>query len=457
MASLATPDDLSTDLFEKWKTDLTGNDKFENFFEQAGSRPLGQPGPVTGSEFAFDAAAPAGSGAVNTSTDFSSTPWGEFIDFYQSLIKGGSLNARATTFSKAAPGGQGSAVPNFNFPAQSGGDGGIGDIFGQGAGPTQQTSGQQTINQTFDPVNDIRSSYPFEQFERDFRSDQLPGTLTKAAISALFGPVAGLLAGGVEDISKNSSYRGSIEDAGINTRGGPLEGGFLSGVNELFGFGGIDQHVSLSQESGGTFSTNPSISSGTATGQFTSNVGPAGVDIDIEDQRQTHEDLSHEISKMNSTGGADGDGTGGSGAPGADAAADAGVSDASDAGTDFGGSGGSGDSGGGGDDSVVCTELFHQGLIHPDMYRADSRRGTYLKQHDPQMMRGYHRWGVPLAAMMHQSPLLTHIVRFIAMPVIREQAAYEGGSLFGSIPGKLMFAIAAPICRWLGKDNNRIG
>ena len=66
-------------------------------------------------------------------------------------------------------------------------------------------------------------------------------------------------------------------------------------------------------------------------------------------------------------------------------------------------------------------------------------------------MVGYHAWGRAIVRGMRRSKVLTQIVRFLAMPVIKEIAARGGGSLFGSLIGKAALAVGMPLCRFIGR------
>jgi hypothetical protein len=101
--------------------------------------------------------------------------------------------------------------------------------------------------------------------------------------------------------------------------------------------------------------------------------------------------------------------------------------------------------------TVICTELHRQGLINGDLFRADKKVGETLMRTDPDLMAGYHAWGRPVAKILKKYPVLALIVKPLVLPVIKELAVKEGGSLFGSVIGKAMLFIGAPICRAIGR------
>ena len=101
--------------------------------------------------------------------------------------------------------------------------------------------------------------------------------------------------------------------------------------------------------------------------------------------------------------------------------------------------------------TVICTELYRQGLINGDLFRADKKCGETFMRTDPDLMAGYHAWARPVAKILKKYPVLALIVKPLVLPVIKELAVKEGGSLFGSVVGKAMFFIGAPICRAIGR------
>ncbi|MEP4191729.1 MAG: hypothetical protein ABJN51_11630, partial [Sneathiella sp.] len=112
------------------------------------------------------------------------------------------------------------------------------------------------------------------------------------------------------------------------------------------------------------------------------------------------------------------------------------------------GNNGAGDAGDGA--SVICTELHRQGLVEDELYRGDSAYGLQLMEFDPNVMRGYQSFGIPIAQQMRKSKTLTLTMRLIAMPII-EELAYRGGTAStGNKVGRVVLSIAIPACRLIG-------
>jgi hypothetical protein len=94
--------------------------------------------------------------------------------------------------------------------------------------------------------------------------------------------------------------------------------------------------------------------------------------------------------------------------------------------------------------TFVCTELYRQGYFGEEIFRADAKFGAQM---DKIEYSWYKTWGVPLAARMAQSKLLSRIVSWFMKPVSLYMASQMGvgnGSLFG----KLNFKILQLVCKW---------
>lgn len=92
--------------------------------------------------------------------------------------------------------------------------------------------------------------------------------------------------------------------------------------------------------------------------------------------------------------------------------------------------------------SVICTELYRQGLMDDETYLKDAEFG---RKQDLETMVGYHSFGVPLAAAMRKSKLITWMVRPFALAWAENMAG--GNNLLGAFLNK----IGVPICRMIGR------
>lgn len=102
-------------------------------------------------------------------------------------------------------------------------------------------------------------------------------------------------------------------------------------------------------------------------------------------------------------------------------------------------------------DTVLCTELYRQGLLPLDLYLADSRYGAKL---DQETLAGYHAWAEPLAKAMSQSKALTSIVSPFVKAWAYEMAYREGVLSKGNWLGKVLSFIGEPVCGFIGRSLN---
>lgn len=98
-------------------------------------------------------------------------------------------------------------------------------------------------------------------------------------------------------------------------------------------------------------------------------------------------------------------------------------------------------SAGGSSWTVICTELYRQGLMDVSIYMADSAFGKYLKKNDPKVMTGYHFFATPLVKLMQKSKSFTHMVNLIAKPWSYEMAYRMKFRDKGSPIGKAIMVI----------------
>lgn len=100
--------------------------------------------------------------------------------------------------------------------------------------------------------------------------------------------------------------------------------------------------------------------------------------------------------------------------------------------------------------SVICTELYRQGLLSTDIYLLDSKYGKYYVH--PTVLAGYHYWGIPLAKAMSKSQLVTKLVYPLAVAWAKEIAHKMLPTQYKpNLLGKLLFYVGIPVCFTLGK------
>jgi len=101
-----------------------------------------------------------------------------------------------------------------------------------------------------------------------------------------------------------------------------------------------------------------------------------------------------------------------------------------------------------GEGTVICTELYRQGLLDKEIYLADSTYGALL---DDAVLIGYHSWAEGIASKMRDSKILTRVVSLIAIPWAKEMAFQMGTLDKGHWLGKAMNIVGIPICRFIGR------
>jgi hypothetical protein len=107
-------------------------------------------------------------------------------------------------------------------------------------------------------------------------------------------------------------------------------------------------------------------------------------------------------------------------------------------------------SGGDGGVSVICQELYDQGLLDQHTYSIEQKFGEYIRINDPALLEGYHSWACSVVNAMRKSKTITHVIRIIAYPVIKH-IAYKMGRPSKTILGAVMFNVGAFVCRRLAK------
>ena len=75
---------------------------------------------------------------------------------------------------------------------------------------------------------------------------------------------------------------------------------------------------------------------------------------------------------------------------------------------------------------VICAELYRQGLLEKEIFELDEEFGRHLRKVNPDIINGYHQWALPLVSLMQRSIVASHIIKFIARPVIKH-IAYQMG------------------------------
>jgi hypothetical protein len=104
--------------------------------------------------------------------------------------------------------------------------------------------------------------------------------------------------------------------------------------------------------------------------------------------------------------------------------------------------------------TIICTELYNQGLMDKEIYEADCEYGKYIFKTDSFCMNGYKKIAQPIVGLMKKSKLFTSLVKGFTKYWSYEMAYQMGYRKRGHIIGRLIMKIGVPICRFLGKEKS---
>jgi hypothetical protein len=112
-----------------------------------------------------------------------------------------------------------------------------------------------------------------------------------------------------------------------------------------------------------------------------------------------------------------------------------------------------GDSGGGagGAGSVICTQLFKQGLLPREVFRADQAYGAMLIRTRPEVMAGYHFWAMPIVRAMKRHRWIAKLAAPIVRPWAQHMAHEMGANCADNAFGRVLMSAFLPICGWIGR------
>jgi len=73
-------------------------------------------------------------------------------------------------------------------------------------------------------------------------------------------------------------------------------------------------------------------------------------------------------------------------------------------------------------ETVICTVYSDTGYLSKDIWNLDKRYGTLVYRNDPELMRGYHVWGVPFANFLRKKTFTSKLFRKIMWPIVKAWA-----------------------------------
>jgi hypothetical protein len=95
--------------------------------------------------------------------------------------------------------------------------------------------------------------------------------------------------------------------------------------------------------------------------------------------------------------------------------------------------------------TVICTELYRQGLISHEVFLKDIDNGSELVRSSYETYIGYRIWAVYVAKWMRNSAIITTIVALFAIPWAEDMAGDK------SILGSTINYVGLKLCKVIGK------
>lgn len=93
--------------------------------------------------------------------------------------------------------------------------------------------------------------------------------------------------------------------------------------------------------------------------------------------------------------------------------------------------------------TVICSELYRQGLMDHETYLKDVTFGMKLEKSDPHAIHGYRFLATPIVALMKKSKVFTKIISIPALKWAEHMAGKENST------GKAIMSFGIPFCRFV--------
>ena len=100
--------------------------------------------------------------------------------------------------------------------------------------------------------------------------------------------------------------------------------------------------------------------------------------------------------------------------------------------------------------TIICTELYRQGLMASTIYHADAAFGSLLKGKCPLVLVGYHFWARPIVIQMQKSKTFARFIYSIAKPWTYEMAYLMGARKKGDLAGIVLMSVGMVVCFLIG-------
>ena len=105
-----------------------------------------------------------------------------------------------------------------------------------------------------------------------------------------------------------------------------------------------------------------------------------------------------------------------------------------------------------GDGTVMCTAYCEMGYLPKKIWHLDRRYGVKVYRNDPELIEGYHVWGVPLANYIRKQTLGAKVLRAVMWPIVKAWAEEMAHNMKPSkykpnYFGKLIKFVGEPLSR----------
>jgi len=113
-----------------------------------------------------------------------------------------------------------------------------------------------------------------------------------------------------------------------------------------------------------------------------------------------------------------------------------------------------------GDGTVMCTAYCEMGYLPKEIWKLDRRYGVKMYRNDPELIEGYHMWGVPVANYLRKQTFGAKVLRAVMWPIVKAWAEEMAHNMKPkdykpNYFGKLIKFTGEPFSRMCGKLKSR--